>query len=220
MIESPPFLRDVRAVLFDFDGTLADSYAAITASVNYVRSLYQMPPLSIEEVHKYVGRGAADLLHRTVGQGDPQANADAYKAHHPTVMLQGTHLLPGAEAALRFLKQRGIKLGVCSNKPIEFTRDLLTYLGIRTLLDVVLGPEEVAHPKPAPDMVLEALARLHVAANEARYIGDMTIDIQTGRSAGVAVWVVTTGSDTEETLRAARPDRLMHSLAEIEEGGE
>src|SRR5205814_932669 len=87
-----------RGVLFDFDGTLADSYPAITASVNHVRSLYGLPPLPEAEVRRHVGRGAAYLLDKTVPRGGLAANVEAYRAHHPSVLQSGTSLLPGAAA--------------------------------------------------------------------------------------------------------------------------
>jgi len=204
-----------RAVLFDFDGTLADSYDAITASVNHVRAAYGLPPLSVDEVRPHVGRGPAALLEHTVPGVDLVRDVARYRAHHPSVMREGTRLLPGAAAALTALKQRGFRLAVCSNKPRSFTLDLLDYLGVLPQLEAVLGPEDVARPKPAPDMLKAGLRRLDVAPSEALYVGDMTVDIETARAAGVAVWIVTTGSDDRATLEAARPDCLLDSLTDL-----
>lgn len=204
-----------RAALFDFDGTLADSYPAITASVNHVRARHGLPPVSEEQVRRHVGRGAGYLLEHTVPAGSLDANIAAYRIHHPSVLRSGTRLLPGAAEMLKALHQRGLLLGVCSNKPVEFTRELVGYLGIASYLNVVLGPEDVRHPKPAPDMLCAALSRLKVAASETLYVGDMGVDIQTARAAGVAVWVVPTGSDDLDKLRQAQPDRLLHDLGEL-----
>jgi phosphoglycolate phosphatase len=208
-------VKSYTVVLFDFDGTLIDSYPAITASVNHVRSLHGLPPLSVAEVTPHVGRGPGHLLAHTVGVGDPSANAAAYREHHPTVMRPLTHLLPGAAETLAGLKQRGLRTGICSNKPVAFTRELVRYLGVADWLDVVLGPEDAGHPKPAPDILLVALHRLNVEPSQALYVGDMVVDIRTARSAGVAVWVVATGSETAEALDEAAPDRRLTSLAEI-----
>ncbi len=207
--------KTFRAVLFDFDGTLGDSYPAITASVNHVRALHGLPPLSEPEVRRHVGRGAGYLLQHTVPAGSLEANTAAYRAHHPSVLREGTRLMPGAAGALRALHEGGLLLGVCSNKPVDFTRELVSYLGVASYLNVVLGPEDVPHPKPAPDMLRAGLSRLRVPAQQAVYIGDMTVDIQTARAAGVTVWVVPTGSDEIETLRQAHPDRLLHNLGEL-----
>ena len=208
-------VRSARAALFDFDGTLADSFPAIAASVNHVRALHGLPPLTIDEVKRWVGRGAAVLLARTVPAGDLNANVAAYRAHHASVLHSGTRLLPGAAELLRLLHDRGLRLGVCSNKPVDFTRDLVTYLGLAPLLGAVLGPEDVAKPKPAPDMLLEALRRLNVDAAEALYVGDMSVDVQTARGAGVTVWVVSTGSEERDALESAGPDRLFADLREV-----
>ena len=204
-----------RAVLFDFDGTLGDSYAAITASVNHVRARHGLAPLTVDEVRPHVGRGPVSLLNATVGRGDVEANLRAYRAHHPSVLRGGTRLMPGAFETLQALRRHGLRLAVCSNKPVIFTRELLAYLEVAPLFDVVLGPEDVPRPKPAPDMLLAALPRLGVSAAEALYVGDMVVDVETARAAGVAVWVVPTGSDELETLAQARPDRLLRNLHEL-----
>ena len=211
-------MRDMhpyKAIIFDFDGTLVDSYPAITASVNHVRGIHGLPPLSEDEVRRHVGRGPHYLLEHTVSGGDIEADIAAYRAHHPSVLRSGTRLMPGAADVLRDLHASGLRLGICSNKPVDFTRQLVVYLGVGSYLDLLLGPEDVPRPKPAPDMLRLALARLHVEAKQTLYVGDMTVDIQTARSAGVSVWVVPTGSDEIETLRQAQPDRLLHDLDEL-----
>jgi phosphoglycolate phosphatase len=201
--------------LFDFDGTLADSYPAITASVNHVRAAYGLAPLGVDDVRPHVGRGPDLLMDSTVGQGSASRNLALYRAHHPSVMREGTKLLPGVAAAVKELRHRGLRLAICSNKPVRFTRQLLEWLGMTDSFEVVLGPEDVPRPKPAPDMLLLALRRLGVTAGEVLYVGDMVVDIQTARAAGVTVWVVPTGSDERATLEAAGPDRLLDGFNEL-----
>jgi HAD superfamily hydrolase (TIGR01509 family) len=130
-------------------------------------------------------------------------------------MRAGTRLLPGAAEALIAIKRAGLRTGVCSNKPVAYTRDLLDHLQIGDLCDVVLGPEDVARPKPAPDLLLRALALLRISADAALYVGDMTVDIETARQAGVPVWIVPTGSDDVPAIRAACPDRILTDLREL-----
>ena len=209
--------RIADAVLFDLDGTLIDSFPAIAASVNHVRSLHDLPPLSVEEVTRHVGRGPTVLLRETVGVGDLRANVEAYREHHPSVIQSGTRWLPGALEMLQALHAQGIQLGICSNKPIAFTRLILAGYSYQPLFDVVLGPEDAGRHKPAPDILRLAMTRLCVTPEETLYIGDMTVDIQTARAAGVRVWVVPTGSDTVEALDAARPDRRVRDLLEVAE---
>lgn len=207
--------RGVRAVLFDFDGTLADSYPAITASVNHVRAAHRLAPLAEAEVRRFVGRGPNYLLEHTVGGSDIAADLALYREHHPCVMRAGTRLLPGAVDMLAALESLGLKLAVCSNKPVAYTRALLADLGVAERFAGVLGPEDVARPKPAPDMLCAGLSRLGVSADEALYVGDMTVDIETARAASVQVWVVPTGSNDRQTLQDAQPDKIVENLGEI-----
>jgi HAD superfamily hydrolase (TIGR01509 family) len=106
----------------------------------------------------------------------------------------------------------GIMQGVCSNKPRLFTRKLLDHLGLGDVFEVVIGPEDVPRPKPAPDMLLAGMKRLGVTPSETLYVGDMVVDIETARRAGVRVWVTPTGSEERAALEAARPDRLADDL--------
>jgi phosphoglycolate phosphatase len=204
-----------RAVLFDFDGTLADSYAAITASVNHVLQYHGRPALTEQYVRTLVGHGLEQLMLAILPEIDPAVGARLYREHHPTVMESHTKLLPGVIDGLAALKQAGIKLGVCSNKPAYFTRALLGMLKIDAYFDVVLGPDDVGAAKPDPAMLLKALEKLGVPKEEALYIGDMEVDIDTGRRAGVETWVMPTGSQDEATLRAANAIRIFPGMKEV-----
>jgi 2-phosphoglycolate phosphatase len=203
------------AYVFDFDGTLADSFTAIASTINYVRGLRGYPPLPLAEVKCHVGLGAENLLEQTVPGTDIAVDLARYREHHPTVMFDQTWLLPGALETLTTLRSRGRKIALCSNKPRFYSDKLLVRLDIAKCFDAVLGPEDVPHPKPAPDMLLAAIRRLELAASGVLYIGDMTVDIRTARAAGVTVWTVPTGSDTAEALIAAGPDRLLRELREV-----
>jgi phosphoglycolate phosphatase len=208
-------LNRYKAVVFDFDGTLADSYAAIAASVNHVRHQRGIAELTVEEVKRYVGRGAEYLLTHTVPGGVLADDLACYKAHHPSVMLTLTEFLPGVAALLPALYRASKKLGLCSNKPRLFSQQLLQHLNVAVYFDVVLGPEDVPRPKPAPDMLLCAVERLKLPSAEVLYVGDMVVDVQTARSAGVRVWAVATGSQDRAQLEEAQPDRLLTDLSEM-----
>src|SRR5437879_13926133 len=102
-----------RAVLFDFDGTLADSYGAIAASVNHVRAGHGLPPLAEAEVRRHVGRALPYLLEHTVPGCDPTVDQARYRRHYPTVMRELTHLLPGAAELLAELRPLGKPVPLC-----------------------------------------------------------------------------------------------------------
>jgi phosphoglycolate phosphatase len=207
----------IQAALFDFDGTLADSFAAITASTNHVRTGYGLPPLPEVEVRKYVGYGLDRLMADLVPGAPVDAAVARYRAHHARVMVAETRLMPGVAETIPELARRGLRLGVCSNKRVEFTRELVRTLGLQPFFLEVLGPDDVnQRAKPDPAMLLEGLTRLKVSANEAVYVGDMIVDVQTARAAGVPVWLVSadeTGGSTPVDGMGA--DRMLRSFAEL-----
>jgi 2-phosphoglycolate phosphatase len=205
-----------KAALFDFDGTLADSFDAITASTNHVRAAYGLPPLPGATVRRYVGFGLPHLMRELVPGADPDEAVARYREHHQTVMFTGTRLMPGVAETIPELARRGLRMAVCSNKRVEFTRRLVGALGLADHFAAVLGPEDVAnHPKPDPVMLFEALGRLGVSAAEAVYVGDMAVDVHTARAAGVAVWLVPGGATGQESAAAAGPDRVLAAFTDL-----
>jgi phosphoglycolate phosphatase len=206
--------RKIKLVLFDFDGTIADSYQGITASINHLRAKYGMRPLTVNDVRPHVGGGAPRLLQRTVPGGTLPEDLAEYRLHHETVMRAGTRLYPEVERTLTVLKSAGVCLGVCSNKPAFVTRQLLDYLEVRSI-DTLVGPDEQTQRKPAPDMLLRAMRTLDVCPADTIFVGDTVIDIETARNAGVKCWVVTTGSDTRHDLIQARPECVLENLSEL-----
>lgn len=208
-------MRTYQAILFDFDGTLADSYAAITASVNHTLTYYGRANLSEAAVRAMVGHGLLQLMEEILPDVPPQAAADVYRQHHPDVMISHTRILPGVAEGLAQLSAAGVKMGICSNKPSTFTREILVGIGLAAHFQIVLGPNDVAHAKPAPDMIHAALAHLDTTIADALYVGDMQVDIETGRRANVETWVMPTGSCTVEQLEQANAQKILPNFEAV-----
>lgn len=205
----------VRAVVFDLDGTLLDSYAAIHDSLNFVLRAFSRPEVTLEETRSRVGHGLDALIARSLAPGHIAEGVRLFRERYETAGPESTRLLPGAEEVTRVLLARGMRLAIASNKPAVFSRQLLSALGVVDRFDFVGGPDDGFPPKPAPDMVFVALATLGVRATEAVFVGDMPIDIATARSAGMASIAVPTGSSTREELLGAGPDLLIERLADL-----
>jgi 2-phosphoglycolate phosphatase len=205
-----------RAVLFDFDGTLADSFAAITASTNYVRNCYGLQPLPERAIREYVGYGLPHLMEQLVPCAALAEAVDRYREHHPSVMRAGTRLMPGVAETVATLHQRNFRMGVCSNKQVAFTKQLMDSLGLAKVMQTILGPEDVGgRAKPDPAMLLVAMDQMGISRGEAVYVGDMAIDVHTGQAAGVAVWLVRGGAAGQESAEAAGPDRVLDHFSDL-----
>ncbi len=207
----------VRAILFDFDGTLANSFGAITSSTNHVRASCGLPALPEADVRSYVGYGLDNLMAELVPTLPVDEAIARYRAHHEAIMFQQTELFPQVRETLEVLHAAGIRMGVCSNKSVQFTRQLVQQLGLSELLPVVLGPEDVSMPKPDPAMLLEGCHRLKVSREETIYVGDMSIDVLAGNAAGMSVYLVNVGLAGRDNPTLAGPSRVLKKFNELRE---
>jgi len=207
----------LRGMLFDFDGTLADSFEAIAESVNFVRSENHLPKLRFEEIKAHVGHGLEHLMEKMLPGCDIGDAKKAYHAHHKIHMKSHTRLYPHAREFLNKLHLSGISMGVCSNKPVGFTTELIEHLGISAFFKVILGPEDVPNPKPAPDMLIEAAKRLQINHNEVVYVGDMDVDIKASGAAGMDVWIIRHDDTSFQILEKIAIENIYGSFLEIEE---
>jgi len=205
----------IRGVLFDLDGTLVDSYEAIAESLNYALHKKGLPPRTVQEVRRMVGGGVHEVVRKAAGERYVEEGVRLFREHYTTILAERTLPLPGALETLAELHRRGYRLGLGTNKPSDFARRILAHLGMDRTIRAMVGPAEVDRPKPDPAMLLSLLKTLDLGPDEAVYVGDMPIDAETARRAGVAVWLLPTGSATEEEVLAAGPDRFLRSLGEM-----
>lgn len=204
----------IRAVLFDLDGTLVDSYGPIAESLNHTLDHFGLPRRTLDEVRRLVGGGIHEVLRRSAGDSYVEEGVRIFRAHYTTIVLDGTEPLPGALELLEELDRRGYLLGVATNKPSAFARRILDHLEMSRHIRAFAGPDEAGCLKPDPAMLRLLADELGLAPPETVYLGDMPIDAETARTAGARSWLVTTGSATREQCLAARPDRLFERLDE------
>ena len=205
----------IQGIIFDFDGTLIDSYEPITESLNQVREAFGRSHLPLEQVKGMVGHGLEHLIEEAVGREQIQEGVRIFRETYGRICESRTRILPQVRETLDELQRRGYQMAIATNKPSYFARLILRALEIEHLFEEVLGPNDVARPKPDPEMLDLIMARLGLGADEVVYVGDMPLDIQTARQAGVTVFGLPTGSATREALLAGRPDRLLHRFSEL-----
>lgn len=205
---TPPY----RAVVFDLDGTLLDSYEAIHVCLNAVLSAFGRREVSRERTRRMVGHGLEALMEKALGAGDAPAGTRLFRERYAALGLEGTTLMPGAAEVTQELFRRGIPMAVASNKPPEFSRSLLAGLGLLDRMAGVGGPGDGVPAKPDPAMVLALVERMGAEPAGTVLVGDMDVDVATARAAGVAAAVVPTGSCSREELLAAAPDHVLEDL--------
>ena len=204
----------VRGVVFDLDGTLVDSYAAIAASLNAARESFGLEPLPEADVRKRVGRGLEALMADVLGQENAEAGVLIFRERYATVFANGTTPLPGARETVRELHARGYRMSVASNKPARFGRPILEHLGMARFLDAIEGPDTAGTTKPDPAMIGLCLRAMDVPPEAAIYVGDMVLDVETASRAGVRVVLVPGGSSDRAEL-AGTGATVLGSLREL-----
>lgn len=217
--------RAVRAIVFDLDGTLVDSYAAIAASLNHARAGWDLPPLEEAVVRAAVGHGLESLIADHCGADRVEAGVARFREHYARVFLDRTTVLSGVPETLHALTERRVALAVASNKPARFTVPILDRLGLARWVGSVHGPDTVGRTKPDPLMIRTCLEDVGVRGEDALYVGDMVLDVESGRRAGVPVVLVPGGSSSTEDLRStgvpvlSRFEDLVDLLPEDDTGG-
>ena len=212
MTEPPPFDgQTVRGIVFDLDGTLVDSYGPITTSLNHARKHFGMPAMAETDVRRRVGRGLEALIAELVGPGHVGDGVRLFRERYAEVYAEGTRILPRVHETLQALHAAGYRIGVASNKPARFSKPILDRLGLGPFVSCVMGPDVVASTKPDPAMILRCLELLGVHPEEAVYVGDMVLDVESAARADVSVLLVAGGSSKREELEDTG-QRLLESI--------
>ena len=206
-----------KLFIFDLDGTLINAYPAIIESMNFTLRRMNHPEAEPDRIIRSVGMGNDGLMKKFFSDQEVPEARQIYREHHRVNLAGKISLLPGALALLRNLKAKGKLLAVASNRPMETASLLIKILEIEVYFDRVLTGEEVNQPKPAPDILIALLDYFQISREEAVYVGDMDIDVETGAAAGVKTIIVVTGSSTREEIEAARPDIIIDSLEQFPE---
>ncbi len=213
----------IRAILFDLDGTLLETRSDIAAAANLALADHGLGPLPLDEVTRHVGRGSRVLVARCLeacGVADPESaeievTLTDFIRHYKDHILDTTEPYEGVGDMLDRLRQAGLAMGIVTNKPHVLALGAIDGLGLTRYFGVVLGGESLPVRKPHPAPLLHALRALDAGADESAMVGDMEIDVESGRAASMRTVGVTWGFSTRETLEASRPDFLADTPAQL-----
>src|SRR6476469_1661572 len=205
-----------RAVLFDLDGTLVDSYAALAESVNFARRHQGLPELAEGRIKKFVGDGLDRLLQRAFEcDAVPNGAREAFESRYDEICCAESKVLDDVETTLDELTAMGLPMAVCTNKPTGFSRKILDFLNLLAHFRAIVGPDLAGARKPDRRHVLRTLEEAGCSTDGALFVGDMPIDIAAARASGIDVAVVATGSSSYEQLIDAHPDHMLGRFADL-----
>ena len=181
----------IRAVLFDLDGTLADTAEDLASALNRLRAEHRMAPLPAGRTRAHTSGGARGLLKIgfDLDPGDERyiAMRDRFLDLYGEALCVHTRLYAGMAELLGELDRRAVAWGIVTNKPRRFTDPLLRELRLHTRAACVVSGDTTAKPKPAPDPLLHAAQVMRIAPAACMYVGDDLRDVQGARAAGMPV---------------------------------
>lgn len=208
-----------KAVLFDMDGTVLDTLGDLAAAVNHVLAEFGMPLRSKAEISQFLGNGAAYLISCAVPEGTPAGKTEEIlKVYQPWYTAHCDILTapyPGIIPLMEKLRAEGVKLAVISNKQDSAVKPLAEKY-FPGLLEIAVGESPSVRRKPNPDSVLAALDYLGVSRDEAVYVGDTEVDIETARNADMPCAVVGWGFRSHEQLKKCGAVTIFDTAEELE----
>jgi len=193
----PPRVLPVKAVLFDLDGTLADSAPDLAAALNRIREDRGLDPVPVERLRAFASAGARGMLGAGMGiatdHPEYPALRERFLANYESGLDRETVLFPGISELLDALETRELRWGIVTNKFARFTERVVAALQLGSRAGAVVAGDTTPHAKPHPAPLLHAAAQLRVAAADCVYVGDDLRDVAAGNAAGMATIVAEYG---------------------------
>ncbi|MGZ2749344.1 HAD family hydrolase [Burkholderia stagnalis] len=208
----------VRAVIFDFDLTLADSSAAIIECTEYALQQLGAPVAPHAQIGAVIGLPLQEMFRSLTGDADA-LRADAFARHFVAradeIMVAGTRIYPDVPHLLARLRGQGLAVAIVSSKFRYRIEAILALHGLRPLVDVLIGGEDVKCHKPDPEGLVQALAQLGLPADAAIYVGDHAVDAQAAERAGMPFVGAVSGTTSFDAWARAGRQAVTAQIGEL-----
>jgi len=206
------------AVIFDFDYTLADPSSGVVVCVNYALAGLGLPAEPPQRIRRTIGMSLPATLVELKGPATSHLAEEfqrLFTACADDVMADQTTLYPWVPDLLAALAARGLAMGIVSTKYRRRLEAVLQREGLRSHFAVIVGGDDVAHPKPAPDALLRAVDILGLPPSGALYVGDSGADGEAARAAGLPFIAVRSGVTPPEVLEALSPAAILDDASAL-----
>lgn len=210
----------IRAAIIDLDGTLLDTAEDFRQAVNRMRVDFDLPPLALDTIVGFVGKGSENLIRRVLAVDCDAARVErefdaalaCYQRHYADINGHHVTVYPDVLAGLEALRARGLRLACVTNKPVEFALALLRQTGLRDYFEVVYGGDSLPTKKPDPGPLLQVCADFGLAPEQVVAIGDSSNDALAARAAGCRVLNVPYGYNHGQPIQEVDSDGIVPTL--------
>lgn len=207
-----------KGIIFDFDGTLADTNKGIVSTYKATFEEMGLPVPSTEKITSTIGLPLKDCFLAMDGtMTDAQADEAVivYRRLFPSLAVECTSAFPGVPEMLKYFHGHGIKMAIATSRNSRTLGLLCSKLGIGEYFESMYSADDVINHKPAPDAAVKAMESMGLSADEVLVAGDATYDILMGKGAGCRTCACSWGNQSREMLQSAEPDFIIDSVSEL-----
>ena len=211
------FLMPIKAIIFDLDGTIADSSDCIVAAAQSIQKLLSLRSITNDEVRQFIGRPLDEILTEIFDlKGEMiQKAVTLYSNEYTRLTKTEEHLFDGAVEMLELLRKEGFLLAIATGKSQHSAELSVKRLGIQTFFDSIHGIMPGTPGKPHPAVLIRAMLALNVQPEHCIMVGDTTFDLDLAHAIGVRTAAVSWGVHSLETLRTRNPSVCVHTFYEL-----
>ena len=209
-------MKKISLIVYDFDGTLVDTFADIAGSVNLALTEMGLNPLDKKTIRGNIGSGMFNLMTRSLmksGCNDIETSVLLFQKHYSHHLLDQTNFYPNGKEIVEYFFDK--KNTILSNKPISFIEKILKALSFSKPFDSIIGGDSLDVKKPDPKGLLLMMNKFSCSPENTLMVGDSAIDIETGKHAGVITCGVTYGLGNLDSLTNSNPDYLIDNLSQL-----
>lgn len=210
-------MKHIELIIFDLDGTLVDSRDGIVAGMNFALQKVGLKVKSADEIGSYIGTGVDDLVRKSLGAGNEslfeqtKTIFEQYRLDNP----DNARLYPGVKEMLEHFK--GKRKIIITNRKRAFAEPTLKSLGIYDYFQNIVGADDVECMKPSPCPLDYAMSKSKADKQKTIIVGDMDVDVLSGKNAGILTCAVTYGIGKKEDIIKAEPDFIIDDILKLKE---